>query len=336
MTMRNDALVSWLEKSCDLHNFQLTPLDGDASLRHYFRVRLPNQTYILMDAPPDKEDCHSFVAVAQSFAKSGVLVPQIIRSDLDQGFLLLSDLGDLTFLKALKTHDAEMLYKKAIDSLLLIQRCQGIEHFEIPTFDAQFIAREIQLFVDWFMIKHLQTNLSKQDNDLLLHAFQHLTEAILKQSRICVHRDYHSRNLMLLSNNEIGVLDFQDAVWGPITYDLVSLLKDCYIAWPQPLIESWVKYYYDKATQHKILVDKTYEDFLCDFHLMGIQRHLKAIGIFARLNHFYHKPQYLNDIPRTLNYIVQVLNRFPQYAAFNDWLKINVVNHVESQIEQIE
>lgn len=328
MNTRIEELNQWLQKDCGLNDYHLHALAGDASLRRYYRLTSLQDSQIVMDAPPEKENCRPFVAVANSFQALGLNVPTVIKSDIEKGFLLLTDLGDVTFFNALSHQEADTLYKKAIDELLLLQTCTEIKNYELPYFDEVFMQRELDLFRDWFVIKHLQLPLSNKDKKMLDNTFSLLMQEISKQQKICVHRDYHSRNLMLLNNGSVGVLDFQDAVWGPISYDLVSLLKDCYIAWPKSARKKWVNYYYDKAMTLGVLKKVSEEKFSDDFDLMGIQRHLKAIGIFARLKYLFNKPNYIHDIPRTARYIVEALEKYPQFHLFNTWLKEVILDKI--------
>jgi aminoglycoside/choline kinase family phosphotransferase len=248
-------------------------------------------------------------------------VPQILQQDLRQGFLLLSDLGSQPYLDALNAQSVERLYGDALGALAVMQACVSAD--ELPPYNETLLRREMALFPDWFLTTHLGLELSESEQQLLADAFGLLADNAQAQPQVFVHRDYHSRNLMVCDHNP-GILDFQDAVHGPVTYDLVSLLRDCYIAWPREQVEEWVQGYHDIALDHGIIRSPMSEQFLRWFDLMGVQRHLKAIGIFARLNHRDGKPGYLNDIPRTLGYVEEVSGRYPALADFAAFIQERV------------
>jgi aminoglycoside/choline kinase family phosphotransferase len=283
-------------------------------------------TRIVMDAPPENEDCRPFVDIARALFDVGLHVPQIIEEDLDQGFLLLDDLGDRLYLNELNEDTVERLYGDAIGALLTMQACDPSQH-ELPPYDEALLMQEMELFREWFLQRHLGLSLDDEANGMLGRVFKGLTDNALQQPRVCVHRDYHSRNLMVTDQHNPGILDFQDAVIGPVTYDLVSLLRDCYIAWPREQVEDWALGFHELAMQSGILNRELHEDevqFLRWFDLMGVQRHLKAIGIFARLNHRDGKPGYLEDIPRTLTYVVEVSGRYDELNALHDYIEREV------------
>lgn len=325
MDKRREALLDWLTKEQKYTLTQLTPLAGDASLRRYFRVILTDgSSHVAMDAPVAHENSHAFVAIAQLFARAGVTVPQILAQDLAQGFLLVSDLGDKLYLQALREQEPGPLYNQALMTLMNIQMCSESQDYALPYFDEALFQRELMLFYDWFLIQHLQLTLTTAQQHMLQSSFAWLIQTVLLQPRVCVHRDYHSRNLLLLPENKVGVIDFQDALWGPVAYDVVSLLKDCYIDWPQVSVEQWVREYHQQARSVNILPQVSFDQFLDWFTVLGIQRHLKAIGIFARLDIHYHKPAYLQDIPRTLRYITEALPQCPALSAFHTFLEHEV------------
>ena len=311
MPQRLAALQQWLSDACQLSAFSVAPASADASFRRYFRVTLPGGgTRIAMDAPPDKEDCRPFVAVAGQLAAAGMHVPAILAQDLSQGFLLLEDLGSTHYLDVLDADSADRLYGDAMGALLSLQACGPRDG--LPVYDAAMLQREMALFPDWLLDRHLDLALDEAERAMLAETFTQLTDNALAQPQVCVHRDYHSRNLLLPPSGQVpGVIDFQDAVIGPVTYDLVSLLKDCYIAWPQQRVDGWALSYFELAVKSGVLRAEHEDHFLRWFDLMGAQRHLKAAGIFARLNHRDAKPGYLNDIPRTLGYIVAAAARQP-------------------------
>lgn len=331
---RLDGLQHWLTQTLAPQTLTITPLAGDASFRRYFRVQLADRTLIAMDAPPDKENSVPFVAIARAFAQLGIQVPQIFAANLEQGFLLLSDLGDRLYLTELNAHNAENLYNNALLVLPQIQSCREVSGWSLPHFNRDFILREWRLFQEWVLQQHWGLPLTVSEQYLLVDAFEFLVEAALAQPQVCVHRDYHSRNLLVLDNDAVGVLDFQDAVWGPITYDAVSLLRDCYISWPRAEIERWCLNFHTHLTDTKQLNDVSAAQFMRWFDLLGIQRNLKALGIFARLNHLYKRPNYLKDIPVGLNYILEVSADYPELAKFRHFLQTNAIPQLTEALEK--
>lgn len=326
MPARLEALKRWLETELDFSEYTLTPASSDASFRRYFRVVHDGNSLIVMDAPPDKEDSRPFVAVAKLLFDAGLNVPEVIDQDLDQGYLLLGDLGSTLYLDELGDDSVERLYGDALGALAAIQACDpgsGV----LPDYDRTLLMNEMGLFRDWLVGTHLGIMPDAAQVDLLDAAFNLLADNALAQPQVLVHRDYHSRNLMVTGRNNPGILDFQDAVIGPITYDLVSLLRDCYIAWPRNRVEDWALGYQQLALQSGILREehKDPRQFLRWFDLMGVQRHLKAAGIFARLNHRDGKTGYLDDIPRTLGYVVEVSGRYPELAGLGEFVEVNVL-----------
>lgn len=308
MPERQSLLENWLRTDCGLTDFTLKPASEDASFRRYFRVFLDDgQTRIAMDAPPDKEDSKPFVAIAERLQQIGVHAPQIHARNLDQGFLLLEDLGSQSYLDRLDDESADRLYGDALAALMSMQAC--IDPTGLPEYDRDMLVAEMSLFPQWLLQQHLALELSVTEQSMLEEAFRLLVEAALEQPQVFVHRDYHSRNLMADVTHPPGVIDFQDAVRGPVTYDLVSLLRDCYVRWPANQVDEWAWGYYQLCVQSGVLQDKHEDDFLRWFDLMGAQRHLKAAGIFARLAHRDGKTGYLGDIPRTLGYIVELAPR---------------------------
>jgi len=295
----------WLARVCPQATGPGVPASSDASFRRYFRVGTPGGSVILMDAPPELEDSRPYVDVAERLLAAGVNVPAILAADPDQGFLLLDDLGDDLYLAQIDDHNADALYGDAIEALVSMQsrtRCDGL-----PDYDEALLRREMRLFPDWLLERHLGLETAAAEADLTT-TFDALVEAALEQPRVFVHRDYHSRNLMRTRDNNPGILDFQDAVVGPVTYDLVSLLRDCYVAWPATRIEQWIAQYRRRAAGAGLETGDA-DTFRRWFDLMGVQRHLKASGIFARLYHRDGKPGYLDDIPRTWGYISALLDR---------------------------
>jgi aminoglycoside/choline kinase family phosphotransferase len=315
------ALKRWLEDELDFSEYTLNPASSDASFRRYFRVSHDGVSCIVMDAPPEREDTRPFVTVDRLLSDVGLNVPQIIDENPEQGYLLLGDLGSKSYLDALNEDTVERLYGDALAALAAIQICRP-EDGVLPVYDRPLLMNEMQLFRDWLVGTHLGIELSEQDTDMLTTTFALLAGNALEQPQVVVHRDYHSRNLMVTASNNPGILDFQDAVIGPVTYDLVSLLRDCYISWPRERVEEWALGYLDLALQSGILREEQEdpEQFLHWFDLMGVQRHLKAAGIFARLNHRDGKSGYLADIPRTLAYVVEVAERHTELLALGEFV----------------
>lgn len=329
MPERIEALTRWLQDELALNDFILKPASADASFRRYFRVTHNGTSYIAMDAPPENEDCRPFITVANLLRDAGLNAPEIIDEDLEQGFLLLTDFGNKSYLDALNENTVERLYGDALGALAIIQSCVPPDS-DLPRYDKTLLMNDMELFREWLIGKHLGITLDKKQNTMLDEVFELLANNALAQPQVCVHRDYHSRNLMVTQQNNPGILDFQDAVIGPVTYDLVSLLRDCYIQWPREQVEDWAKGYHELALQSGILREE-HDDpvvFLRWFDLMGVQRHLKVAGIFARLNHRDGKPDYLNDIPRTLSYVVEVAGRTDELGLFGEFVETEVLDRL--------
>jgi aminoglycoside/choline kinase family phosphotransferase len=313
------AIQHWVRQRLDWPDAVLEPASADASFRRYFRVQQGGASYIVMDAPPDKEDCGPFIHVTELFLTVGLHVPEILARDLDQGLLLLSDLGSCLYLEALNENSVDRLYGDALGALATLQSCCPLDS-GLPAYSQDLLMFEMSLFRDWLIGTHLRLELDARQQDALQHSFEALTRSALQQPSVCVHRDYHSRNLMVSPYHNPGILDYQDAVIGPVTYDLVSLLRDCYIAWPRERVEAWVAGYFELAQQSGILRPGQADEptFLQWFDWMGVQRHLKAAGIFARLKHRDGKSGYLKDIPRTLGYVSDVCSRYPKLEALGE------------------
>ncbi len=316
MPARIKKLQNWLQTELNIVNPQLTAITNDASFRRYFRIIIDGVSHIVMDAPPDKEDCRPFIDIANRLTTSGLNAPKIIASNLTQGFLLLTDLGSQLYLESLDTTKVDKLYKDAINSLVTIQ--VKTTNDSLPIYNHTLLHNEMNLFTDWLVDKHLNLSLSKIQQAELATCFELLSQSALSQPQVFVHRDYHSRNLIVTSHNNPGILDFQDAVIGPITYDLVSLLRDCYVNWPRKQLNEWLEYYHILIYQNGLVKSIAKDNFLRWFDWMGIQRHLKASGIFARLYHRDGKSGYLKDIPRTLNYIVEVTADYPELKYLHE------------------
>ena len=324
---RLSLLTDWVRGIGGLAVAELTPASRDASFRRYFRVTAA-QTYIAMDAPPPQEDCRPFVTVAGFLGEMGLNSPRVLEADLEQGFLLLTDLGSRQYLAELDANpvNAERLYRDAIDALLRIQR-QGVRYqSELPPYDEQLLRFELSLFHDWLCERHLGIELSASDQAQWGQCCDVLVENALVQPQVFVHRDYHSRNLMVTAEDNPGILDFQDAVCGPYTYDLVSLLKDCYIKWPTATINERAAYF--RRNTHLAGIDS--RDFTRDFELMGVRRQLKAAGIFARLMHRDGKHGYLADVPRTLGYIMDIATNYEELSFLGDLVGTRVLPALEA------
>lgn len=306
---RRQLLEQWLKDQFPARPFTLQPASADASFRRYFRASFDDQTVIVMDAPPQHEDCAPFLRVAEILAATGVHVPEILAQNLELGFLLLSDLGNTTFLHALneRIERAHELYGEATDALVKMQLAHQAD--SLPAYDEALLQRELDLFPDWYIAKHLQIDLTEKQQAALRAVFSRILQNNLAQPKVLVHRDYHSRNLMVTSPNP-GIIDFQDAVHGPITYDLVSLLKDAYIHWDEERILDWAIRYWEKARKAGLPVSADFAEFYRDFEWMGVQRHLKVLGIFARLNYRDGKAAYLNDMPLVMHYLRKACERY--------------------------
>jgi aminoglycoside/choline kinase family phosphotransferase len=306
---RSAQLRQWLESTLGHASFRLASVTNDASFRRYFRVHFDDgrATLVVMDAPPPQEDCRPYVQVASLFSAAGVHVPEIHAQDPGAGFLLLSDLGDTTYLKSLDESSADRLYGDALESLLRIQSAS--RPGALPQYDRELLLRELMLFPDWYCARQLGRELNAAQRQALEGAFSVLLQNNLGQPRVYVHRDYHSRNLMLAQPNP-GILDFQDAVYGPITYDLVSLLRDAYIAWPEERVLDWCARYWERARRAGLPVAADFAQFYRDFEWMGAQRQIKVLGIFARLCWRDGKDGYLRDQPLVMRYLRATCGRY--------------------------
>ena len=328
MDNRQQQLETWLSTALQSAKFTLTTASADASFRRYFRVHVADKTLIAMDAPPTHESCAPFVQVAQLLAEAGLNAPKVLAQDLAQGFLLLRDLGDDTYLSKLNTETAPELYKNATDALI---KMQGISVTGIlPNYDAAMLSREMQLFPDWYVAQHLKASLTPEQQVVLNNTFKLLNENILAQGQVFVHRDYHSRNLMLTTENNPGILDFQDAVYGAISYDLVSLLKDAYIGWDEEQVIDWAVRYWQPAKKAGLPIPDDFSEFYRDFEWMGAQRHIKVLGIFARLSHRDGKHSYLNDMPIVMAYLRKVCERYVELRPM-----LRLLNQLEQSQPQV-
>jgi len=304
---RRQQLQRWIERRLNASPLALEPASADASFRRYFRVRAAGRSLIVMDAPPEHEDCRPFVRVAGLLAEAGVHVPRILAQDLAQGFLLLSDLGTTSYLQALNDSSADDLFRDAIDALLRWQLASRPD--VLPPYDEALLAREIKLFPEWYLQRHLGLVLNPAQRGTLDAVFAAILTNNLAQCAVYVHRDYMPRNLMVCDPNP-GVLDFQDAVYGPITYDVASLFRDAFVSWHEERVLDWTVRYWEKARRAGLPVDSDFGRFYRDFEWMGLQRHLKVLGIFARLHYRDGKRGYLEDTPRFIGYVRAVAGRY--------------------------
>lgn len=308
-------LESWLAQFEDLAGRPLVPASSDASFRRYFRIRADGYSRIAMDAPPDREDSRPFVRIADFLNRIGLNSPRVLAADTELGFVLMTDLGNSQYLQVLREQPerADALYADALSCLATLQNEGPRFHADLPAYDEKLLLFELSLFRDWLCGRHLQLTLGATDEQAWRDGCAFLVDAALRQPQVFVHRDFHSRNLMVTGENNPGVLDFQDAVRGPLTYDLVSLLKDCYIRWPDDAVRSWAMAFHDRIAGI-LPAPMDSAAFLRSFELMGVQRHLKAAGIFARLMHRDGKPAYMQDVPRTLGYVSDVARRYGELA----------------------
>ncbi|MFZ2508683.1 MAG: phosphotransferase [Steroidobacteraceae bacterium] len=319
-------LERWLDGLPGQPLLRITPASSDASFRRYFRVHRNGGTQIAMDAPPQRENIDAYLRVARLLATTGVNVPEIVAVDAQQGFVLISDLGNLQYLEALaRGADPEPLYADAIEAMLCMQADGTAGAIDLPSYDHDLLRQEMDLFPEWFVGRHLGLSPDAEDWRAMDATFEWLCEKALAQPVVLVHRDFHSRNLMVCPGRNPGILDFQDAVRGPISYDLVSLLKDCYIVWPRARITAWLERYRQGALRRGLDAGRDREQFLSWFDCMGLQRHIKVLGIFARLWYRDGKPGFLADLPRVLDYTLAVTGADPALAAFDDFLRVKIV-----------
>lgn len=323
MHARENALKEWLIHTLKVHDFQLAPLAGDASFRRYFRLQYNGLSRVIMDAPPGKEDLKPFIHVAQALEKANVHTPQILAKNLKDGFLVLSDLGDQLLLNALHPETANDYYQDAIKTLFKIQTCSINDPLLAP-FDKTHMLKEMSLCLEWFFKAYLSLDLNQNEYNLVQQTMEWIATEVALQPLTFIHRDYHSRNLMLLRNqteSTLGVIDFQDAMRGPLTYDLVSLLKDCYISWPRSKVLEWVEFFYIQSSLTK---NYSLPEFIRAFDLCGLQRHLKVLGIFCRLHLRDNKPGYLKDLPLTLKYVLECTETYEELHPFFQFLQMRV------------
>lgn len=313
----------WIAFQLGTQDYHFDPLQGDASFRAYSRIKLKDKSYIAMLAPPTQERTDAFVGIANTWKEYGLQVPEVLGWEPQQGFVLLSDFGDTLLLDLLTPDSMENFYQQAMQTIALIQTT-STSTYPLPPFDQSYVYVELGLFREWFLKKWLGFHL-ENENDMLNEVFKNLSQDFISQPQVAIHRDYHSRNLMVLKDGTLGVIDFQDAMIGPITYDLVSLLKDCYISWPSAQTKRLVNIFFDKHVKHKVDRAIDFQKFLQWFDWVGLQRHIKVLGIFSRLKLRDNKPHYLQHMPRIMHYVLEVTQQYPLFAAFNHYLESKVL-----------
>ena len=319
---RSAKVLSWLRTVLDDPGIaHLQPASSDASFRSYHRIESRGGTLVVMDAPPEHEDVRPWLQINQRLRAAHLGAPEVLAADADLGLVLMADLGPTTYLDVLDASNREVLLGAALDALLGMQT--RVDASDLPAYDAARLRQELDLFPEWFLQRHLGIALDATALDLIESCFARLIESALEQPQVFVHRDYHSRNLMRTAAANPGILDFQDAVRGPLTYDLVSLLRDCYIAWPDAEVQSLANRYRDRLVRADLIAERELR-FKTWFDLMGLQRHLKVLGIFCRLHYRDGKAKYLADLPLTLRYVLEVAKRRRDLAAFAAWLEAAV------------
>lgn len=342
-SVRQQALTQWAEQQLSGRGWQfqspltLAALSGDAGFRRYFRLNTV-PCLLAVFAPPEVEKNEAFVALAEHFVAQGIHAPEVVAVNYSEGFLLLEDFGDRLLSGELNDDSVDMLYGEALLTLMRLQQCPVRDVataeggcYELPAYDAALLQQEMSLLHEWFIPQLLGYTLSVEEEVLLQGVYEALTASALEQPAVCVHRDYHSRNLMYRDGQAPGVIDFQDAVQGPITYDLVSLLRDCYVRWPADRVERWALAYGTMLEDAGMLQKASQQQWLRWFDWMGLQRHIKVLGIFARLHLRDGKDGYLNDLPLVIRYTLEVAERYPELTAFADWFKERLLPLCEQQ-----
>lgn len=334
LNARDQLLTDWVAQRFPGQDVPIAPASADASFRRYFRLSLPDgTTRILMDAPPEHEDCRPFIKVAALLAKAGLAAPRVLDQDLEQGFLLLTDLGRIGYLEALNADLslADTLIRPVLDALVRWQLASSAA--TLPPYDAALLRRELELFPEWFIGRHLGVTLDDNEKLLLERSFKYLINAALNQPKVYVHRDFMPRNLMLVESEQTltpAIIDFQDAVYGPITYDVVSLFRDAFISWDEEQEIDWVVRYWEKARAAGLPVRADFGDFWREYELMGLQRHLKVLGIFCRLKYRDGKDKYIEDLPRFIRYAKKTAGRYLPLKPL-----LNLLDKLDGQTEQI-
>lgn len=334
LNARDQLLTDWVAQRFPGQDVPIAPASADASFRRYFRLSLPDgTTRILMDAPPEHEDCRPFIKVAALLAKAGLAAPRVLDQDLEQGFLLLTDLGRIGYLEALHADLslADTLIRPVLDTLVRWQLASSAA--TLPPYDAALLRRELELFPEWFIGRHLGVTLADNEKLLLERSFKYLINSALNQPKVYVHRDFMPRNLMLVESEQAltpAIIDFQDAVYGPITYDVVSLFRDAFISWDEEQEIDWVVRYWEKARAAGLPVRADFGDFWREYELMGLQRHLKVLGIFCRLKYRDGKDKYIEDLPRFMRYAKKTAGRYLPLKPL-----LNLLDKLDGQTEQI-
>ncbi len=335
MDTRKQLLQLWLKEKLNVKTIDLVPLAGDASFRRYFRLKNRQKSYIAMDAPPDKEPCAPYIKIDKALEKANLTVPHIIAQNIEEGFLLLSDLGNKLLVQEASHDNANKLYSLTIQKLLQMQKKVDIQSLHLESFIHQRLPLELAYHTEWFLQKFLEITLTQKQQSLLKKVYELLLTNANAQPTTFIHLDYHSRNLMVLPH-DIGILDFQDAMIGPITYDLVSLIRDCYLSWPVVQVNHWALNYRKAAIENRLLSHEVSDAlFLRWFDLMGMQRHLKASFIFARKFLRDDNKDYLKDIPRTLNYVMNVCERTPELKEYHRFLQKIVMPKLQEKLQEL-
>jgi len=320
---RKQAILDWLHSTCGINAPSLEVMAGDASLRRYFRLYTASQSLVVMDAPPPVENCRPYIAIAKALRQQGLHAPEVLHADVMRGFLVISDLGDATYLSALTETNSEALYGEALSALATLQAMRCVEGYITPAFTAHFMRQEWVWHKEWVWNKLLGLSLPLAEKTLDA-CNEVIIESAVSQPQVFMHRDYHSANLMVLPEGGVGILDFQDAFIGPLTYDVVSLLRDCYTTIKKDEVEALALSYLHRLHDSGEYTEIDEQTFLRWFDLMGVQRHLKAMMTFARKAVRDHEPRYLTYIPRTLQYLTDVTHRYPELAVLHDYLRVTV------------
>jgi aminoglycoside/choline kinase family phosphotransferase len=319
--LRERALRSWAAAQTQSTCAQWQMISGDASFRRYFRFQHGDRSIIAVDAPPDRENVQGFLTLAVQLRAQGLMVPDLFAQDPAQGFWLLEDFGDTLLLSVLNDKTVHRYYTAAIDELIRFQRIDVIRDYVLPHYDRDRFTIEVNLMPTWLLSSHLQYTLSATEQQMINATFETLIDSALAQPKVLTHRDFHARNLMVLPTSaRLAIIDFQDTVWGPLTYDIVSLLKDCYIAWPRATVLAMLEYYVRQVQTLPVMQNVDREQLIAWFDLMGLQRHIKVLGIFCRLYYRDGKAGYLPDLPRVLEHAIEAALRYDSTRLFGEWL----------------
>jgi aminoglycoside/choline kinase family phosphotransferase len=329
MNQHISDLKQWCEQELS-RKIELSLLHADASPRVYYRATHVNDTWVAMDSSNEKQSIAPFISIAQNWISSGVNVPKILFCDMDKGWLILTDFGDKLLQYELSNENVDSYYQKCMDIILNIQRVDG--NYDLPVFGVTHIQKELSLFKEWFVEKLLGMSFAGSWEKIFTPIEAKIISIFKQQPQVTVHRDFHSRNIMQLENDGLGIIDFQDAMIGPITYDLISLIKDCYICWDKNKVSSWQEYFYFKISENYKLINQAQFYEWCDW--TSLQRHLKVLGIFSRLKLRDNKPRYLDDMPRIMDYVLEVTNKYPELKEFNDKLKNIVAPKLKKILEE--